>query len=96
MGRNKRIMDTEIKGEMQSIAATWKQFRIDNGLTQKLLAGVTEVSRRTIQSIEAGLIIPQPATIAKFEELRKKYEKNGKVSRKSLRKPKDEQDDYDF
>jgi DNA-binding XRE family transcriptional regulator len=89
-------MDTEIKGEMQSISAQWKQFRLDHALTQKFLSEIVGVSRRTIQSIESGGIIPQEGTIAKFEELRKKYEKNGKISRKSLRKPKDEEDEYEF
>ena len=88
MARTKRIIDSEIKGEMKSVSQTWKKFRTDNALTQKFLSEIVGVSRRTIQSIESGGIIPQEVTIAKFEELRKKYEKNGRVSRKSLRKTK--------
>jgi len=93
MARTKRIVDEEVKGEMQSIAQTWKSFRIDNALTQKFLAEICGVSRRTIQNIETGTIIPQYATQEKFEELRKKYETGRKRKQKS-RVEKDE--DYSF
>ncbi len=91
MARTKRIMDEEVKGEMESISQTWYNFRTGNGLTQKLLAEVVGVSRRTIQNIEAGTIIPQSGTLEKFEELRKKYEKG-----KRKQKTKFEQEDCDF
>ena len=82
MGRPKRELDADIKKEMESIATQFKRFRTDNKLTQKFLAEVVEISRRTIQQIESGKIIPQAATLEKFEKLRSKYEVNGKPTGK--------------
>jgi DNA-binding XRE family transcriptional regulator len=92
MARTKRIVDEEVKGEMESIAQTWRQFRIDNALTQTFLAEICGISRRTIQNIETGTIIPQEGTIQKYEALKKKYE----MGKKRKQKPKDEEEEYSF
>jgi len=92
MARTKRIVDEEVKGEMESIAETWKSFRIDNALTQKFLAEICGVSRRTIQNIETGTIIPQEGTIKKYEALKKKYD----MGKNRKQKPKDEEEEYSF
>ncbi len=77
MARPKRD-NTEVEPEMKRIALEFSTFRQANNLSQKLLAEIIDVSRRTIQSIEAANILPQKATVKKFEELRDKYEVEGK------------------
>ncbi len=67
MARPKRVIDTSVKKEMQTIASQWKRFRSANSLSQKFLAEIVGVSRRTIQSIESGKIIPQQRTLDAFE-----------------------------
>jgi DNA-binding XRE family transcriptional regulator len=57
-------------------------FRKKNSISQNALAEIVGISRRTIQDIENGRIIPQAKTIAKFEQLRKKYEVEGKPTGK--------------
>jgi DNA-binding XRE family transcriptional regulator len=54
-------------------AEDWKLFRKNNLLTQKRLAGITGISRRTIQQIENGHITPQPKTLRLFIAFKKKY-----------------------
>ncbi len=76
MGRPKR--DPSAKDEMIKIAKDWSKFRQDNNLSQKLLAEVIGISRRTVQNIEAGIIIPQKRTIDAFNSLRAKYLAEGK------------------
>jgi DNA-binding XRE family transcriptional regulator len=78
MARPKRELNSNVKKEMKSIASQWKRFRESNKLSQKFLAEIVDVSRRTIQSIESGAIIPQAGTIQKFDSLRAKYEAEGK------------------
>jgi DNA-binding XRE family transcriptional regulator len=69
-------------------AQEWGQFRQEFGFTQKSLADTLKsidtdktgklpgVSRRTIQMIEAGLIKPHAHTLALFEELKRRHERN--------------------
>lgn len=69
-------------------AQEWGQFRQEFGFTQKSLADTLKsidtdkteklpgVSRRTIQMIEAGLIKPHAHTLALFEELKCRHERN--------------------
>jgi len=78
MARPKRVIDTSVKKEMQTIASQWKRFRSANSLSQKFLAEIVGVSRRTIQSIESGKIIPQQRTLDAFEGLKGKYALEGR------------------
>lgn len=77
MARPKRD-NTSVEPEMKRLAVEFSQFRQDNNLSQKLLAEVIKVSRRTIQSIEAAKIFPHAATLKKFNELQAKYAAEGK------------------
>jgi DNA-binding XRE family transcriptional regulator len=77
MPRPKRD-NSAVEPEMKRRAIEFSTFRQDNNLSQKLLAEVIGISRRTVQSIEAASILPQKATLKKFEELRVKYEAEGK------------------
>lgn len=80
MARTKRELTSDLKKEMNETAKEFVKFRESNVLSQKLLSEIIEVSRRTIQNIEAGRIIPQASTLKKFEDLRKKYEREGKLT----------------
>ena len=82
MARTKRELSTDLEKEMQRTAKEWIKFRQVNSLSQKFLSEIIGVSRRTIQSIESGSIIPQAGTVAKFIELRKRYEAEGKPTGK--------------
>ena len=86
MGRPKREQDKDLTKEMIVRAQEWQGFREANKLSQKFLAEIIGVSRRTIQSIEAGQIIPQKATLEKFTKLQEKYEAEGKPSGKGKQK----------
>lgn len=86
MAKPKRTLDSELEKEMQKTAREWTKLREMNKLSQTFLSEIIGVSRRTIQSIEAGKIIPQAATIKKFEELRSKYEREGKPTGRRKRK----------
>lgn len=77
MARSKRDA-AEAEPEMQRLAIEFSEFRSQNNLSQKLLAELIGVSRRTIQSVEARRIVPQKATLKKFEDLREKYAQEGK------------------
>jgi DNA-binding XRE family transcriptional regulator len=94
MPRTKRVVDEEIKQEMNRLATEFKRFRSANTLSQKFLAEIIKVSRRTIQMIESGAILPQASTLQKFEDLREKYESEGKKTGK--RKPKKTEEEEDF
>ena len=78
MARPKREINSNVKKEKHTIASQFKKFREVNKLSQKFLAEIVGISRRTIQSIESGTIIPQSATIKAFEELRSKYSNEGR------------------
>ena len=62
--------------ERNKRAEEWKSFRKDNLITQRKLADLIEVSRRTIQQIEAGTISPHKSTLNQFLALRDKYRHN--------------------
>jgi DNA-binding XRE family transcriptional regulator len=72
MARPKRD-NNAAEPEMKRIAIEFSQFRTENNLSQKLLAEVIGISRRTIQSIEAARIIPQKKTLEAFKKLKDKY-----------------------
>jgi len=86
MARPKRVIDTSVKKEMKSVASQWRRFRAANALSQKFLAEIVNVSRRTIQSIESGRIIPQQRTMDAFNSLRLKYEAEGRPTGKRKKK----------
>jgi DNA-binding XRE family transcriptional regulator len=44
----------------------WRTFRREFPLTQSKLAEKLEVSRRTVQSVEAGTVTPHPKTLRRF------------------------------
>lgn len=76
MARPKR--DPSAEKDKRRFAREWKSFREKNKLSQQLLAEVTGISRRTIQTIEAAKEIPQKATLDKFEALRERYRAEGR------------------
>ena len=78
MGRTKRKVE-DFEEEMKRIAEEFISFREQNHLSQKLLAEVMGVARRTIQNAEDGKHIPHAETVNKFGELKDKYESEGKV-----------------
>ena len=57
----------------------WSSFRTQYLLTQKRLAEVLGISRRTIQMIEGGKITPRANTLRKFLVLKSKYEDSSAV-----------------
>ena len=77
MARPKRD-ENEVEPEKKRLAIEFSEFRNQNNLSQKLLAEIIGVSRRTVQSVEAAQIIPQKSTLQKFEDLRVKYRSEGK------------------
>ena len=72
-----RVLTEDEKKDAIERAVLWQQFRTDNKLSQRFLAELIGISRRTIQQIEAALVIPHRGTIKAFEELQKKYEAEG-------------------
>jgi DNA-binding XRE family transcriptional regulator len=91
MARTKRIIDNELEKEMKSRASVWRSFMNKNKLTQKFLAEITGISRRTIQSVVAGVIIPQKDTLQAFEKLQAKYEAESKpTGKRKSKKTKEE------
>ena len=60
-------------------AKQWVDFRFSYLFTQKQMAEVLGISRRTVQMIEAGQVTPHPKTIRLFEALVVRY-KGGKVA----------------
>lgn len=78
MARTKRKVE-EFQEEMDKIAEEFITFRTEHNLSQKLLAEVMGVARRTIQNAEDGKHIPHAETVKKFEELRNKYKTEAKM-----------------
>jgi len=81
-----RVLTEDEKKDAIERAVLWQQFRTDNKLSQRFLAELIGISRRTIQKIEAALVIPHRGTIKAFEELQKKYEAEGKSGGRSKQK----------
>lgn len=78
MARPKRELDADLEKEMDRTAKEWKRFREANKLSQKFLSEIIGISRRTIQSIESGQIIPQQRTVDAFKTLQTRYDNEGK------------------
>jgi DNA-binding XRE family transcriptional regulator len=77
MGRHKKDPTPTI--EMKQRALEWQRFRTHNMLSQKLLAEVTGISRRTIQNIEAAQeCSPHQRVLDAFAALQARYEREGK------------------
>lgn len=57
-------------------ADEWRLFRRNHLFTQRHLADITGISRRTLQLIEAARITPQPTTLRKFMLYKVKCERN--------------------
>jgi DNA-binding XRE family transcriptional regulator len=77
MGRHKKDPTPTI--EMKQRAAEWRRFRTDNLLSQKRLSEVIEISRRTIQNIEAAQeCSPHQRVLDAFAALQARYEREGK------------------
>lgn len=92
MARPKRELDADLEKEMQRTAKEWKRFRDANKLSQKFLSEIIGISRRTIQSIESGQIIPQQRTVDAFKILQVRYDNEGKpTGRRKTKKTKDEE-----
>lgn len=53
--------------------AEWVEFRKEYLFTQKRLAEILGISRRTVQQVEAGLVTPLPDTLRSFLTLKAKY-----------------------
>jgi len=81
-----RVLTEDEKKDAIDRAVIWQKFREDNILSQRRLAEIINISRRTIQAIEAGLVVPHRGTIKAFEELQKKYEAEGKSGGRGKRK----------
>ena len=78
MARPKRELDADLEKEMDRLSKEFKRFRDKNKLSQKFLSEIIGISRRTIQSIESGQIIPQQRTVDAFKTLQEKYANEGK------------------
>ena len=57
-------------------AKEWREWMKANLFTEKKLADVTGISRRTIQMIKAGKVTPHFNTLRTFSALQSKYEAN--------------------
>jgi DNA-binding XRE family transcriptional regulator len=61
-------------------ADDWRYFRTKNMLTQRRLADILGISRRTVQQIEGGHIDPHSKTLRLFEAFKRKYDINAEIS----------------
>jgi len=66
-------------------AKEWKKFREDFMFTQRRLADIVGVSRRTIQQIEAGKVTPHPTTLRLFATFRKIHEVDSDIPKRKRR-----------
>ena len=72
------LKNTERRGEREERtkrAKEWRGFRRHNLMTQKNLAEVCGISRRTIQEIENGRVIPRFSTQRKFIQFARNVER---------------------
>lgn len=61
-------------------AKQWVDFRFKYLFTQAKLADILDISRRTIQMIEGGLVTPHPRTLCLFDALVAR-QKSGKADK---------------
>lgn len=57
-------------------AQNWKLFRKNNFLSQRKLAEIVGISRRTVQLVEGEYITPKPQTLHRFATFKRKYDVN--------------------
>lgn len=71
-----RISDQERqqRRERAERALEWRLFRKNHLFTQKQLAEVMDISRRTIQQIESGRVSPHPQTLRRFLVFQNRYD----------------------
>ena len=81
-----RVLTEDEKKDAIERAVLWQQFRTDNKLSQRFLAEIIGVSRRTVQQIEAALVVPHRGTLKAFKDLQEKYEAEGKSGGRSKQK----------
>jgi len=62
----KRTRTQEELDEIANRQREWRTFRREFPLTQSELAERLEVSRRTIQAVEAAEVAPHPKTLRRF------------------------------
>jgi DNA-binding XRE family transcriptional regulator len=67
---------SELKKSRMKRADEWKQFRGQFLFTQRRLADIVGISRRTIQQVEGAKITPHPDTLLLFEAFKMKHEAN--------------------
>ena len=60
-------------------AKEWIEFRREYIFTQKKLADVLGISRRSVQFIEGAEVTPLASTLTKFNALKARYE-NGRAA----------------
>lgn len=65
--------DDELK-ERTARQEEWRTFRREFLFSQKKLGDVLNLSRRTIQEIEAGRVSPHRSTLRAFRDLKLKYD----------------------
>jgi DNA-binding Xre family transcriptional regulator len=68
----------EVIEERKKLAQKLKDFMANNLFTEKKLADVIGVSRRTIQMMKAAAATPHTSTLEKLEKLLLKYKLEGK------------------
>ena len=57
-------------------AQDWKLFRKNNFFTQRRLAEIIGISRRTVQLVEGEYVTPHMETMHRFMVFRKKYDRS--------------------
>jgi DNA-binding XRE family transcriptional regulator len=60
------------------LARKWREFRKRNLMTQRNLAELSGISRRTIQMIEGAAIVPRATTQRRFRALATTFESGDK------------------
>lgn len=61
--------------ERRELAEQLIRFRVENMFTQRMLAKMLGISRRTVQMIEAGMVTPHFSTLYRFADFRRRYER---------------------
>lgn len=68
---------TRDMAERKKRAKEWKEFRKNHLFTQKKLAEVLGISRRTIQMIENSRVSPKMTVLGSMRTLQTKYNQEG-------------------
>jgi len=73
-------LDKEDSKQRVKRAEDWRMFRRNNLFTQKRLAEIVGISRRTLQKVESGYITPHPQTLRRFAAFKRKYDVNADLN----------------